>query len=116
MLSFALPAALKGAAEGEVCLYVQLPGNRSLLPVRKAQGGAGDTARFRNPAWESSVVAQSHVRAREQEVAVLERRLADLQSAATGRAAVLQQRGWPTVQACDAIPAAVQAAGPTKMP
>jgi hypothetical protein len=110
MISFTLPPRLKGASEGPVCLYVQLPANRRILPVRKAQGAGVDTARFRYPGWESGAEAQSAARTAQADVAALERQVENLDGVVRNRSAALTKRGWPVPASCDAIPAVKEAA------
>ena len=84
---YTLPETLKNAPQGEVCLYLQLPANQALLPVRKAAGGQ-DTARFRYLAWEAQVAASSSARVAEADAQLLAQQVRDLGSLQIGRAHV----------------------------
>lgn len=97
-MGFTLPTSLRNVPAKEVCLYIQLPGNR-LLPVRQAAGGR-DTARFRYAAWEGMVTANVEQRALNEDVQVLSRHLAQLTEQQQRRSSALQQRGWTDPNAC----------------
>jgi len=112
-LGFVLPDRLRAAPGGPVCLYVQLRGNRSVVPVRKAASN-GDTGRFRHAAWEQSVQATSALQQQEREVAQLETQLTDLERWLGVRKQDLDGRGWTTPARCDAI--SVTSAAPTSPP
>jgi len=99
---FPLPEALKNSPKGEVCLYVQLPANNALLPVRMAKGGQ-DTARFRYAAWESQVSAQSQAKYLAIDADTLGKQLRDLREFREKRADSLAQRGMGSNEACEAI-------------
>lgn len=97
-MGFTLQTSLRNVPLKEVCLYIQLPGNR-LLPVRQAAGGR-DTARFRYAAWEGMVTSDVEQRALNEDVQVLSRHLAQLSEQHQRRTTALQQRGWADPNAC----------------
>ena len=97
-IGFTLPTSLRNVPVKDVCLYIQLPGNR-LLPVRQAAGGR-DTARFRYAAWEGMVTSNVEQRALNEDVQVLSRHLAQLTEQYQRRTAAMQQRGWADPNAC----------------
>lgn len=101
-IAFTLPDTLQNAPQGEVCLYLQLPANQALLPVRRAAGGQ-DTARFRYAAWEGQVASRSSARVAAADAELLAQQVRDLTGLREKRTAALAQRGWPSAQSCESL-------------
>ncbi len=100
---FALPDVLKGAPEGEVCLYVHPSGERALLPVRAPTSDTSDTARFRYDSWSKSVVSASAARLVRLRLETEKRNLAVFVEQLGSQRKLVLDRGWSTNEKCDAI-------------
>ncbi len=103
-LAYTLPPTLTGVPAGNACLLFRMPDQR-LLPLRRVDRDRSETARFRYPEWEAAArgdgdrasvtrrleEARRALRAKQEEIAALERELA--------------ARGGSSPAACEAIPA-----------
>lgn len=110
-LDFRLPEVLTGTPQGAVCLYVQIPGIRALLPVRKAAAGQ-DTARFRYHEWDSQVTARSEARYLSADAGTLAQQSQQLNALLERRQRVLAERGLADAASCVGLPASAASSAP----
>lgn len=119
VIRLGLPETLRSTPTGPVCLVLQLDGQSTLLPVRRAQAGQ-DAVRMRHASWEAGLAERTDRRVLQQQAQSLaaqvgegEQQLAALRAQAERQRSVLARGGAATADAC----ASLRAAGlPTQTP
>jgi hypothetical protein len=99
---FTLPESVRSIPASQICLYIQPLGNRTLLPVRRANQGT-DTARFRYEPWERMVRAKADAVAAEARLASARAEADVAARRVQAQEAALAKRGWSAPNACQNI-------------
>ena len=102
-LHFTLPDQLTSQPKDKICLYVQLQGERHLLPIRRATKNGDDTARFRYPGWEKAVKLRTVTNKSKKRVELLENRLKVLGQGMEAKQNALSMRGITSLDSCNTI-------------
>ena len=102
-LRFQLPESITSPPLGSICLYVQLP-TRRLLPIRRANDGDHDTARFRYEAWEMSAARRATAAVLTANADLARRKLAANQQDVTTQQSIVSRGYGQTLDACQNVP------------
>lgn len=101
-IRFKLPDSLAAEPTGPVCLQLRLTDQR-IIPIRRATREGGDTARFQYERWSQGA-------ARRAQLATLERRRIELQTAIAQQSSAISEQAasnlrqkWASAEACNDI-------------
>ena len=110
-----LPGTLQGVPQGNVCLFLQVPGGKR-IPLRRPSASVPDTDHFALPAWSAVVSGNTQTRSHQSRVQVLQAAISSSQAGISALETELADKGWQGEASCADAKLPAGAFSPTQRP